>query len=100
VQEEERDSEWKLPGAGLWLGRTGNVRVCVRRNRERERWAGCVTACGGGGWVSAARMGADCREILIAPVRAARQPTPGDARTFVVNERTPDYVVITGVRRL
>jgi hypothetical protein len=53
-----------------------------------------------GGWVSAARMGADCREILIAPVRAARQPTPGDARTFVVNERTPDYVVITGVRRL
>lgn len=36
-EEEERDSEWKLPGAGLWLGRTGNVRVCVRRNRERER---------------------------------------------------------------
>jgi hypothetical protein len=102
VQEEERDSEWKLPGAGLWLGRTGNVRVCVRRNREREREgrAASLRVVVVGGWVSAARMGADCREILIAPVRAARQPTPGDARTFVVNERTPDYVVITGVRRL
>lgn len=79
-------------------------RACVRaqepRERERDGRAASLRVVVVGGWVSAARMGADCREILIAPVRAARQPTPGDARTFVVNERTPDYVAITGVRRL
>jgi hypothetical protein len=43
VQEEERSTSaanGNCPGLWLWLGRTGNVRGCGRRNREREREMG------------------------------------------------------------
>lgn len=75
------------------------MRVCVHTNQVREMDEAAslrVVVVGG----CPQRVWIGDREILIAPVRAARQPTPGDARTFVVNERTPDYVAITGVRRL
>lgn len=92
-------SEWKLPGA-LALARSNWKRAGLRAQEPRERWAGGAGGCGGR--VCPRRVKG--REILIAPVSPRRPRShPADARsaradnwTFVVNERTPDYVAVTG----
>lgn len=91
--------------------------MCRRRSAARQqrmetaRGSGSgsveLETCGAAGAGTEREMGGrrvKGREILIAPVSPRRPRShPADARsaradnwTFVVNERTPDYVAVTG----